>query len=150
MKRKRPGTLGVCALIQNKYDVDAVPHVLCNGFTQQETEDFLIELRYLGIDNVLAIRGDDSGYRKPLTRRPHAATPTPSDLIRADLGDERAANILDAYLDAVPTEFCVGCSGLSREALRSRRTWSQTICAEREGKGRSGRRVHRDPDVLRQ
>ena len=65
-KRKRPGTLGVCALIQNKYDVDAVPHVLCKSFTRQETEDFLIELRYLGIDNVLAVRGDDSGYEKPL------------------------------------------------------------------------------------
>lgn len=109
VKRKRPGTLGVCALIQNKYDVDAVPHVLCNGFTQQETEDFLIELRYLGIDNVLAIRGDDSGYRKPLrdgrTRNLYAV-----DLIR-QISAMNRGQFLDAYLDAVPTEFCVGCSG---------------------------------------
>ncbi len=109
VKRKRPGTLGVCALIQNKYDVDAVPHVLCNGFTQQETEDFLIELRYLGIDNVLAIRGDDSGYRKPLrdgrTRNIYAV-----DLIR-QISAMNEGKFLDAYLDAVPTEFCVGCSG---------------------------------------
>src|SRR4029079_7808 len=56
----------VCALILNKYHIDAVPHILCQGFTREETEDFLIELRYLGIDNVLAVRGDDSGFQKPL------------------------------------------------------------------------------------
>lgn len=117
IKRKRPGTLGVCALIQNKYDVDAVPHVLCNGFTQQETEDFLIELRYLGIDNVLAIRGDDSGYRKPLTggrtRNVYA-----KDLIEQVAAMNRG-KYLDAYLDAAPTEFCVGCSGYPEKHFES-------------------------------
>lgn len=109
VKRKRPGTLGVCALIQNKYNIDAVPHVLCNGFTQQETEDFLIELRYLGIDNVLAIRGDDKGYRKPL-REGRTANRYAADLI-AQIDSMNRGNYLDAYLDAAPMEFCIGCSG---------------------------------------
>jgi len=117
IKRKRPGTLGVCALIQNKYNIDAVPHVLCRGFTQQETEDFLIELRYLGIDNVLAIRGDDKGYNKPLrdnrTRNVYAV-----DLIK-QIHRMNEGNFLDSYLDADPMEFCVGCSGYPEKHFES-------------------------------
>jgi methylenetetrahydrofolate reductase (NADPH) len=106
IKRKRPGTLGICALIQNKYDIDAVPHVLCEGFTRQETEDFLIELHFLGIDNVLAVRGDDSGYQKPLehgrSRNTHA-----SDLI-AQIEAMNKGEFLEELLDASPTDFCIG------------------------------------------
>ena len=109
IKRKRPGTIGVCALIQNKYNLDAVPHVLCQGFSRQETEDFLIELRYLGIDNVLAIRGDSNGYRKPLqpgrTRNEYAI-----DLIK-QIVDMNRGDYLEDLLDADPTDFCVGAAG---------------------------------------
>lgn len=109
VKRKRPGTLGVCALIQNKYDIDAVPHVLCQGFTRQETEDFLIELRYLGIENVLAIRGDDSGYKKRLehgrTRNRYAC-----DLI-AQIEAMNQGTYLEDLLDADPSNFCIGAAG---------------------------------------
>lgn len=110
IKRKRPGTLGICALIQNKYNIDAVPHVLTKGFTREETEDFLIELNYLQIQNVLAIRGDDSGYEKPIpegkSKNLHA-----SDLVKQIMNMNSGKYLEDSLLDARPTDFCVGVSG---------------------------------------
>lgn len=110
VKRKRPGTLGVCALIQNKYDIDAVPHVLCTGFTREETEDFLIELRYLGIDNVLAVRGDESGYEKPL-RDGRSANRYAVDLVEQIAAMNGGHYLEEGLLDADPSDFCIGVSG---------------------------------------
>ena len=110
MKRKRPGTLGICALIQNKYHIDAVPHVLCHGFTREETEDFLIELKYLGIDNVLAIKGDENGYQKPLTFG-RSANQSATDLV-GQISDMNQGHYLEEDLaDAEPSDFCVGVAG---------------------------------------
>jgi methylenetetrahydrofolate reductase (NADPH) len=110
VKRKRPGTLGVCALLQNKYNVDAVPHILCRSFTREETEDFLIELKYLGIDNVLAVRGDDSGYKKPL-QHGRSANVFAADLVR-QISDMNEGQYLEAdLLDAEPSNFCIGVGG---------------------------------------
>lgn len=107
-RRKRPGTLGICALIQHKYKIDAVPHVVCRGFTREETEDFLIDIQYLGIDNVLAIQGDDNGYKKPLlegrSRNEHASA----------LVTQIAAMNNGKYLNdiqAESTKFCIGVAG---------------------------------------
>lgn len=110
VKRKRPGTLGVCALIQNKYQVDAVPHVLCQGFTREETEDFLIELRYLGIDNVLAVRGDESGYQKPL-QHGRSVNRFAGDLVEQIAAMNEGRYLADDLLDAQPSNFCVGVGG---------------------------------------
>ena len=110
VKRKRPGTLGICALIQNKYNIDAVPHVICNGFTKEETEDFLIELRYLGIDNVLAIKGDDSGFKKPIkfgrTTNVYAV-----DLVKQIVDMNNGKYLEDSLLDANPMDFGIGVGG---------------------------------------
>ncbi|MDT3697727.1 MAG: methylenetetrahydrofolate reductase [Ignavibacterium sp.] len=110
VKRKRPGTLGICALIQNKYNIDAVPHVISKGFTREETEDFLIELNYLQIQNVLAIRGDDSGYEKPIpegkSKNPYAV-----DLVKQIINMNNGKYLEDSLLDARPTDFCIGVGG---------------------------------------
>jgi methylenetetrahydrofolate reductase (NADPH) len=118
IKRKRPGTLGVCALIQNKYDVDAVPHVLCQGFTREETEDFLIELKYLGIDNVLAVRGDDSGYQKPL-KFGRSANEYALDLVSQISAMNQGRYLEDSLLDAERSEFCVGVGGYPEKHFES-------------------------------
>jgi len=110
VKRKRPGTLGVCALLQNKYQIDAVPHILCHGFTREETEDFLIELKYLGIDNVLAVRGDDSGYEKPL-QHGRSANRYACDLVTQIAAMNHGRYLEQDLLDAEPSDFCIGVGG---------------------------------------
>ncbi|MFA8342896.1 MAG: methylenetetrahydrofolate reductase [Rhodothermaceae bacterium] len=110
MKRKRPGTLGICALIQNKYNIDAVPHVICNGFTREETEDFLIEINYLGIDNVLVIRGDDVGVKKK-TDYGRSINNYAVDLV-GQINDLRDGKYIEPdLLNAEPMDYCIGVSG---------------------------------------
>jgi len=104
--RKRPGTVAVCAAIMNRYKVDAVPHLLCGGFTKEETEYALIDLQFLGIDNVLVLRGDarkgDAGF-----------VPTPGGHTYATELLEQVVNMnkgiyLHEEYEAVKTDFCVG------------------------------------------
>ncbi len=110
VKRKRPGTLGICALIQHKYNIDAVPHVICNGFTKEETEDFLIELHYLGIENVLAIKGDDQAYQKPL-RMGRSVNHYAIDLVKQINDMNHGKYLEEDLLDAQPTNFSIGIAG---------------------------------------
>ena len=110
VKRKRPGTLGICALIQNKYNIDAVPHVLCQGFTREETEDFLIEIQYLGIENVLAIRGDSSGYEKPV-QHGRSINVNTVELVRQVSAMNEGKYLEENLVDAKASDFCIGVGG---------------------------------------
>ncbi len=108
--RKRPGTVAICAAIMHRYKVDAVPHLICGGFTKEETENALIELNFLGIDNVLVLRGD-------ARKADPSFIPTPG-------GHEYAINLLHQVqelnkgkylhqdIDAISgTDFCIGIAG---------------------------------------
>ena len=105
--RKRPGTVGICAAIMNKYNVDAVPHIICGGFTREETENALIDLQFLGIDNVLALRGDSIKTEAAFVPEPGGHSYA-IDLVK-QVGEMNAAKYLDYDMkDAAPTNFCVG------------------------------------------
>lgn len=118
IKRKRPGTLGICALIQHKYNIDAVPHILTKGFTREETEDFLIELNYLGIQNVLAIRGDDNGYDKPIPEG-KSINRYASELVRQIVNMNKGNYLEENLLDAKSSNFCVGVGGYPEKHFES-------------------------------
>lgn len=107
--RKRPGTVGICAAIMNKYDVDAVPHLICGGFSREETENALIDLQFLGIDNVLALRGDpiktESTFRSEPGGHKFAV-----ELIQ-QISEMNQGNYMMDDIQMAPTNFCIGAAG---------------------------------------
>jgi methylenetetrahydrofolate reductase (NADPH) len=116
--KKRPGTVGICAGIQNKYNVDAIPHILCGGFTKEDTENLLIDLDFLGIDNVVALRGDslkNETYFKPEKDGNEFA----SDLV-LQINNLNKGTYLDEDLqNSAQTNFCIGVAGYPEKHMEA-------------------------------
>jgi methylenetetrahydrofolate reductase (NADPH) len=107
--RKRPGTVGICSSIMNKYGVDTVPHIICGGFTKEETEDALLDLHYLGIENLLILRGDPMKNEKSFVPEPGGHNYA-IDLVKQTMNLNRGEYIEDD-LNGIKTNFCMGVAG---------------------------------------
>jgi methylenetetrahydrofolate reductase (NADPH) len=108
--RKRPGTESICAAIMNRYNVDTVPHLICGGFSVNETEDALINLRYLGIDNVLILRGDAAKNESAFEPEPNGHRYA-SDLLKQVTNLNAGIYLEDDLKGTQKTDFCIGVAG---------------------------------------
>jgi methylenetetrahydrofolate reductase (NADPH) len=116
--KKRPGTVGICAGIQNKYEVDAIPHILCGGFTKEDTENLLIDLDFLGIDNVVALRGDavkSEIYFKP-EKEGHAYA---SELVTQISNLNKGIYLDEDLQNSTKTDFCIGVAGYPEKHMEA-------------------------------
>jgi len=116
--KKRPGTVGICAGIQNKYQVDAIPHILCGGFTKEDTENLLIDLDFLGIDNVVALRGDavkSEIYFKP-EKEGHAYA---SELVTQISNLNKGIYLDEDLQNSTKTDFCIGVAGYPEKHMEA-------------------------------
>lgn len=116
--KKRPGTVGICSAIQNKYQVDAIPHILCGGFTKEDTENFLIDLDFLGIQNVVALRGDavkNETYFKPEKEGNHYA----SELVTQITNLNKGIYLDDELQNSSSTNFCIGVAGYPEKHMEA-------------------------------
>lgn len=108
--RKRPGTVAICAALMNRYKVQAVPHLICGGFSKEETENALIDLNFLGIQNVLALRGDSVKNEPSFVPEPDGNKDS-LELVN-QVVNMNHGRYLDSELEnAMPTNFCIGVSG---------------------------------------
>ena len=115
--RKRPGTVGICAALQNKYNVDAIPHILCGGFTKEETENLLIDLDFLGINNIVALRGDaikSETYFTP-NKEGHSYA---SELVN-QISDLNKGIYLEDLEISSKTDFCIGVAGYPEKHMEA-------------------------------
>src|SRR5215471_16761838 len=116
--RKRPGTVGICAAIMNHYKIDAVPHIICGGFTKRETEDALIDLDFLGIDNVLVLRGDAAKNEASFEPEPDGH-PFALDLLKQVVNLNNGVYLEEDIKNGSKTNFCIGVAGYPEKHFES-------------------------------
>lgn len=116
-KRKKPGTVGICASIANRYNIETVPHFICGGFSKYETEDALIDLHYLGIRNILALRGDPAGGEMQFM--PHRDGHRYASELVKQIANMNSGIYLEELEDAQPTDFCIGVAGYPEKHFES-------------------------------
>jgi methylenetetrahydrofolate reductase (NADPH) len=108
--RKRPGTVGICAAIMNHYQIDAVPHLICGGFSKEETENALIDLNFLGIDNVLVLRGDAPKNETFFEAHPNGHRYA-LELLQQVTAMNNGIYLEDDLMGGIKTKFCIGVAG---------------------------------------
>ena len=116
--RKRPGTVGICTAIMHHYDIQAVPHLICGGFTKEDTENALIDLNFLGIDNVLAIRGDARRFDKKFIPE-EGGHVYAIDLVRQIKAMNNGIYLDDNIENGHSTDFCIGVAGYPEKHFES-------------------------------
>ena len=116
--KKRPGTVGICAGIQNRYNVDAIPHILCGGFTKEDTENLLIDLDFLGIDNVVALRGDalknEIYFKAEKDGNEYA-----SELVTQISNLNQGIYLDEDLKNSAQTNFCIGVAGYPEKHMEA-------------------------------
>lgn len=108
--RKRPGTVGICAAIMNHYKVDAVPHLICGGFNKRETEDALIDLNFIGVDNVLVLRGD-AAKNETVFEPEKDGNIYAIDLLKQTVNLNNGIYLEEDIREGFRTNFCIGVAG---------------------------------------
>src|SRR5215216_1435643 len=116
--RKRPGTVAICAAIMNHYQIDAVPHLICGGFSKRETEDALIDLNFLGINNVLVLRGDAAKNETFFEPEPDGNRYA-IDLLRQVANLNNGIYLEEDIKNGSKTDFCVGIAGYPEKHFES-------------------------------
>ena len=108
--RKRPGTVAIAAAIQYEYNIPVVPHIVCGGFTREETENVLLDLNFLGIKNVLALRGD--GLKSESFFKPEPDGNSNARELVEQIANLKQGKYLDPQIkNTASLDFCIGVAG---------------------------------------